>query len=174
MRGLKEFIVSTPPQFKISNKCCKGAKKDNINKYLNEYDAELSIVGIRKSEGGIRAVAYKTCFDIAAEGETWDKYRPIFWFTDNDKLEYEQTFDITHSDCYCKYGLPRTGCAGCPFAKEFETELKIIEEYEPTLYIAVNNIFGQSYDYTRKYLEFRKTINETNGIVFKQQTIFDI
>lgn len=54
----------------------------------------------------------------------------------------------------------RTGCAGCPFGKDFENELKIIEEYEPKLYKAVNNIFGESYEYTRKFLEFRKELSQ--------------
>jgi hypothetical protein len=63
-----------------------------------------------------------------------------------------------HSACYSEYGLCRTGCAGCPFGKDFEKELEIIENYEPKLYKAVNKIFGESYAYTRGFLEFRKGI----------------
>ena len=156
VKGLKEYIVANPPTFKISNKCCKGAKKDNAKKYLKEYGAELNLVGIRKAEGGARSAAYKTCFDFAKDGETWDNYRPIFWYNDKDKKEYEQAFAVNHSACYCEYGLKRTGCAGCPFGKEFEKELEIIKEHEPKLYKAVNKIFGESYEYTRRFLEFRK------------------
>lgn len=65
-------------------------------------------------------------------------------------------FNIVHSDCYTKYGLKRTGCCGCPYGKNFEKELKIIQQYEPNLYSAVNKIFGQSYEYTRNFLEYRK------------------
>ena len=155
IRGLKEFVVANPPTFKISNKCCKGAKKDNAKKYLKEYGADLNLVGIRKAEGGIRASAYKSCFDFAKDGETWDNYRPIFWYTDKDKIEYEELFSVEHSACYSQYGLKRTGCAGCPFGKEFEKELEIIREHEPKLYKAVNNIFGASYEYTRAFYNFR-------------------
>lgn len=49
----------------------------------------------------------------------------------------------------------RTGCAGCPFGKRFEYELEVMKKYEPMLYRAVVNIFGNSYDYTRKYYEFK-------------------
>lgn len=157
IRGLKEFMIANPPTFRISNKCCKGAKKDNAKKYLKDYDADLNLVGIRKAEGGIRASAYKSCFDFAKDGETWDNYRPIFWYTDKDKEIYERAFGVCHSACYSEYGLKRTGCAGCPFGKEFENELKIIEEHEPKLYKAVNKIFGASYEYTRRFLEFRGT-----------------
>lgn len=156
VRGLKEYMIARPPLFKISNKCCKGAKKDNAKKYLKETAAELNMVGIRKAEGGIRSAAYKTCFDLAKSGESWGNYRPIFWYTDQDKEEYKKFFNIKNSDCYEKYGLCRTGCAGCPFGKDFEKELEIIEKYEPKLYKAVNNIFGDSYEYTRGFIEFRK------------------
>ena len=65
-------------------------------------------------------------------------------------------FPIENSKCYTNYGLKRTGCAGCPFGRDFEKELEIIERYEPKLFKAVNNIFGDSYEYTRQYKEFRK------------------
>ena len=158
--GLKEYMIAFPPQFKISNKCCKGAKKDNAKAYLKNNVADLNIIGIRKAEGGIRSAAYKSCFDLAKEAESWDNYRPIFWYTDKDKAEYEELFGVCHSACYCKYGLKRTGCAGCPFGKDFEKELEIIKEYEPKLYIAVNNIFGESYKYTRRFYEFRAQLKE--------------
>lgn len=158
VRGLKEYMITMPPTFKISNKCCKGAKKDNAKKYLLENDANLNLVGVRKAEGGIRSAAYKSCFDPANEKEQWDNYRPIFWYTDRDKEIYENLFGVTHSACYAVYGLRRTGCAGCPFGKDFEAELSIIHTYEPELYIAVNNIFGASYEYTRNFYQFRKEL----------------
>lgn len=64
------------------------------------------------------------------------------------------------SKCYTEYGLKRTGCAGCPFGRDFEYELEVIQKYEPKLYKAVNNIFGDSYEYTRKYREFVKKMNK--------------
>ena len=158
IRGLKEFMTANPPTFRISNKCCQGAKKDNAKAFLKQNDADLNLVGIRKAEGGIRASAYKSCFDFAKDGETWDNYRPIFWYTDKDKEVYDKVFGVCHSACYSEYGLKRTGCAGCPFGKEFEKELEIIQKYEPKLYKAVNNIFGASYEYTREFYKFREAL----------------
>ena len=60
---------------------------------------------------------------------------------------------------YEEYALRRTGCAGCPFGRNFEYELEVIGKYEPKLLKAVNNIFGDSYEYTRRYKEFAKEIN---------------
>lgn len=150
---LKEFIIQNNPKTKFSNKCCKYAKKDLIHTLIKELDYDLNISGVRKAEGGVRTIAYKSCFD---EGDNHDNFRPIFWYKDSDKKEYEEYYDVIHSKCYTEYGLKRTGCCGCPFGRDFEDELKIIQKYEPKLYKAVTNIFKDSYEYTRKYMEFRK------------------
>lgn len=153
---LKEFLIENPPEFSISQKCCKYAKKDLSHDKLKEgYD--LNITGIRKSEGGVRATAYKSCFDNTDKG--YDNYRPIFWYSDEDKKYYEEFFNITNSKCYTEYGLKRTGCCGCPYSRNLKQELDILDKHEPKLYKAVNNVFKDSYDYTKKYKEFRKNYN---------------
>ena len=146
-KDLKEFMINNNPSFNISNKCCKYAKKDIIKDLLKQgYD--LNISGIRKSEGGVRSTAYKSCFDTQ---DNYDNYRPIFWFTDDDKLEYRKLFNVNNSKCYTVYGLKRTGCVGCPFSKNYKEELEIVKKYEPKLYKAVTNIFNDSYEYMNKY-----------------------
>lgn len=157
-KWLKEFIISNPPHFLISDKCCTYAKKKAVHKLIKENEYGLEITGIRKAEGGVRASAYKSCFDNNGDG-TYDRYRPLFWYKNSDKNDYEIAYCIENSKCYTEYGLKRTGCAGCPFGREFEKELEIIEQYEPKLFKAVNNIFGNSYEYTRQYREFCKQKN---------------
>ena len=114
------------------------------------------IIGVRKAEGGIRAAAYKNCYTISDSGT--DKYRPLFWYSDESKRQYENKFGIVHSDCYKKYGFKRTGCCCCPYGREIFEELKITEIFEPKLYKAVCNVFGESYEYTRKYRAFAKAM----------------
>ena len=75
-----------------------------------------------------------------------------------DKKEYEEYYGVIHSKCYTEYGLKRTGCCGCPFGRDFEDELRVIQEYEPKLYKAVTNIFNDSYEYTREYRKFRQNM----------------
>lgn len=159
-KWLKEFMMQNPPTFKIGSKCCDYAKKNVSHKLFVEQDFDMKIVGIRKSEGGIRSAKYKTCF---GNENGIDVYRPLFWYSNNDRKEYEDCFEIIHSDCYLKYGFVRTGCACCPFGKEFEEELAAIKEYEPKLYKATNNIFGDSYEYTRRYREFCKKMDTKYG-----------
>lgn len=159
-KWLKEFMIANPPKDKFSNKCCHYAKKLVAQKYKEANDIHLSITGVRKSEGGARASAYKNCFTSRQDDGQADEFRVIFWYKEDDKRAYEVEFDITHSKCYTEYGLKRTGCAGCPFGGDFEQELEVIKEHEPKLYKAVNNIFGDSYEYTRKYREFVKNMDE--------------
>lgn len=157
-KWLKEFILENPPQFKISNLCCQYAKKDVSHRIISEFDYDLNILGIRTAEGGARATAYKSCFD---ENENdCDNYRPLFWYKNADKEDYDKHYHIIHSKCYTDYGLKRTGCAGCSYGRDFEHELEVIKNFEPKLYKAVNNIFGDTYEYTRQYREFCKKMNE--------------
>lgn len=160
-KWLKEFMIQNPPTYKISSKCCKYAKKDVIHKLISEKNYDLNIFGVRKAEGGIRSTSYKSCFD---ETDECDNYRPMFWYTNSDKKDYEKYYGIKHSKCYTEYGLERTGCAGCPFGSDFEYELEVIEKHEPKLFVAVNNIFGDSYEYTRRYREFCNEMNKKKRI----------
>lgn len=156
-KWLKEFIIANPPDFNISNRCCSYAKKKVAAQLIKNNEYDLNIVGVRRAEGGFRQTIYKDCFDSNDNG--CDMYRPLFWYLDGDKEEYSECFGVTHSKCYTEYGLKRTGCSGCPYGRDFQDELRIIQEYEPRLFTAVNNIFGKAYEYTKKYREFCKEKN---------------
>lgn len=149
---LKEFMILNPPRIPISQRCCLGAKKNPSKHYEKENEVDITFLGIRKSEGGSRAVAYKSCFHD--DGKRVMHF-PLFWFKEADKEAYEKACGIVHSDAYTVYGCKRTGCAGCPFSAGFEDTLKMLEEHEPNLYKAVCNIFGPAYEYTRAYRKFR-------------------
>ena len=120
------------------------------------------ILGIRKSEGGVRSDIYKNCYD--SDRDDYDKYRPIFWYTNEDKLCYEKFCDIVHSDCYNVWKFSRTGCCCCPYAQDLEYVLEATKIYEPKLYKAVSNVFKDTYEYTKKYREFQKKMKgKENG-----------
>lgn len=169
-KWLKEFMIANPPTFKISDLCCEWSKKKVAKKYKKNNKIDLSLYGVRKAEGGIRATAYKTCFTCGSDKGEADEYRAIFWYKNEDRKAYEEAFGVTHSKCYTEYGFIRTGCAGCPFNRNFEQDLEIIEEHEPKLFKAVNKIFGDSYEYTRKYKEFARQMREKES---GQMSLFD-
>lgn len=158
---LKEFLIDNPPWFNISKLCCKYAKKDVAKKYYKNHGIDLAIIGIRRAEGGVRATSYKTCYTTNSSGT--DFFRPIFWYTDGDKKEYEKRFMIKHSKCYTEYGFARTGCVGCPYNVKILQEVGVIKAKEPNLYKAVSNVFKDSYEYTEQYRQYQKEHKENNN-----------
>lgn len=148
---LKEFMTENPPAFQISDLCCEYAKKKTAKQAIIKTGAELSVIGLRKAEGGARN-NLKNC---------WNKekgvFYPLLWFTSKEISEYENARNVIHSKCYTEYKLKRTGCAGCPFGQNFEYELLEILQNEPKLYKAVSNVFHNSFEYTRKFKEYRTT-----------------
>lgn len=114
-------------------------------------------MGLRQAEGGIRSVA-KSCFDKRINKV--DRFKPIFWYKQEDKEVYKTLFGLRYSDCYEVWGFKRTGCVGCPFNPRHEEDAKIAEQYEPKLNQASRAVFSKSYEYTRAYREFRKHLHD--------------
>ncbi|MBQ6664123.1 MAG: phosphoadenosine phosphosulfate reductase family protein [Synergistaceae bacterium] len=158
-RLLKEFLCTYPPDFSISDKCCYFTKKLPIRKFLSDNYADLNIMGVRKAEGGIRQ-ATQNCFTFSETNGA--VFRPIFWFTDNDREYYCKKFGITHSECYTVYGLRRTGCVGCPYDLGVLSTLQTIRVFEPGLAKAAEKCFGKSYEYTQLYQDFKQSTNENH------------
>lgn len=153
---LKEFMVENPPDFPISDKCCHYTKKKLAKQVNRQLNVDVDLVGVREAEGGIRAATKsfrKSCITINEKGV--DHYRPLYWLDDVAKADYVRLFDIHHSDCYEVWGFTRTGCVGCPFGKEVLSELEVARVYEPRMVSAVERVFAHSYEYTRRYYEYR-------------------
>lgn len=161
---LKEFLIANPPWFKISKNCCTYAKKKVSANCIKNYNCDLMCMGLRKSEGGVRSRAYTGCYSITKNGT--DFYRPLFWMNDEIKSIYEKRYKIAHSRCYTEYGFLRTGCVCCPYAGlNLVHQLQQTLKYEPNMYKAVNNIFKDSYEYTKQYNEFKRKMKaKSKGI----------
>ena len=156
-RLLKEFMVQSPPTFKISNKCCDYAKKRMAKRVNAELGADVDMVGVRKAEEGVRMFnkAYnEACLTRGKDGV--DHYRPIFWMSDRDKAQYVSLFGVRMSDCYTVWGFTRTGCVGCPFGSRSRGQLDVARRYEPGVVAAVERVFAESYEYRRRYEDFKR------------------
>lgn len=128
----------------ISSKCCDVSKKKPAFDYCKHQKIDLYITGERQAEGGMRATAHTSCYE-QRKTHPWDKYMPLWFWSDSAKQIYKDAEGIKYSDCYEIWGLKRTGCVGCPFNSRVGDELKIIEKYEPKMYKACLNVFGESY-----------------------------
>ncbi len=151
---LREFIMANPPCFAISDKCCEYVKKQPARAFEKEMRPDLVVTGMRRAEGGRRSGSIKTCF-TPQSGKGPDSYRPIWFWSDEDKAIYKAWRGIRYSDCYEVYGLKRTGCVGCPCNSRAEQELAIGEPFEPLLVRAARGVFGASLDYRRRYNAFK-------------------
>ncbi len=82
---------------------------------------------------------------------------------------------IRYSDAYEVYGLTRTGCCGCPISYKAVEDLEKIRPFEPNVVRAAWNIFGKSYEYRAKYVEYkqeRMAAESVRGMVLEGQLDF--
>lgn len=151
-----DFIKENPPDFKISADCCTYCKKNLAHSVQKGFD--MIITGERRDEGGMRSVPRKDntalCFTETADGQY--RLRPLYYVSDADKAWYKKEYGIRYSDAYEVYGLTRTGCCGCAISYKAEEDLAAIGKYESNVVKAAYNIFGKSYEYRRKYNEYKK------------------
>lgn len=153
---MRDFIGECPPDFKISANCCNHCKKAPAHKIQKDF--EMIITGERRDEGGMRSVPRKdntALFFTETSGGQY-RLRPLYYVSDTDKAWYKEYYGIHYSDAYEVYGLTRTGCCGCPISYKAVEDLEKIRPYEPTLVKAAWNIFGQSYRYRQKYIEYKR------------------
>lgn len=174
---MRDFIGEYPPDFQISAKCCDYCKKQVAHSVQKDY--EMIITGERRDEGGMRSVPRKDntalCFTETSSGQY--RFRPLYYVTDKDKDWYKAQFGIRYSDAYEVYGLTRTGCCGCPISYKAVDDLEKIRPYEPNVVKAAWNIFGKSYEYRKKYNNYKnfrlKKEKENKANVSGQVEIFD-
>ena len=159
-RYMRDFIGECPPDFKISAKCCDYCKKQLAHRVQKGYD--MIITGERRDEGGMRSVPRKDntalCFTENSDGQY--RFRPLYYVSDADKAWYKDYYGIRYSDAYEVYGLTRTGCCGCPISYKAVEDLEKIRPYEPQVVKAAWNIFGKSYEYRKKYNEYKAKRDE--------------
>ncbi len=153
---MRDFIGENPPDFQISAKCCDYCKKQVAHDVQKDFD--MIITGERRDEGGMRSVPRKDntalCFTETSGGQY--RLRPRYYVSDADKAWYKEYYGIRYSDAYEVYGLTRTGCCGCPISYKAVEDLEMIRPYEPNLVKAAWNIFGKSYEYRKKYNDYKE------------------
>ena len=153
---LREFIMANPPTFAISDKCCDYAKKNVAKGFDKVFNPDLKIVGMRQAEGGRRVGSVRNCFTPASDLAIAN-YRPLWFWSHEDKRAYKEWRGITYSDCYEIWGFSRTGCVGCPCSSKVLTDLQIASKYEPNKVKAAFAVFGDSYKYREAYNKFKKS-----------------
>ena len=133
-------------EYNISDICCDIFKKKPFHKYYAEHNIKGYFTGMRKEEGGIRKIAYGGCTSTRKiKGKTITQSMPLWYWTSEDVDNFIKEYDLKISEAYTKYELRRTGCIGCPFAKDIDVVLETLYTYEPHKYKAVQHWFGDVY-----------------------------
>lgn len=173
---MRDFIGEQNPEFKISAKCCDYCKKQVAHRIQKDF--EMVITGERRDEGGMRSVPRQgeanstMCFSETASGQY--RLRPLYYVSDADKEWYKKTWGIRYSDAYEVYGMKRTGCCGCPISYRATEDLELIRPHEPNLVKAAWNIFGDSYRYRQKYIEYKRKRMIADNQIDGQIDIFSL
>lgn len=136
-------------QIKVSAQCCTYSKKAPLKKFQKEHSIDLSVTGERQAEGGQRALVHSSCFQEYKNDIP--RYMPLWWWSNETKRIFKETEGIRFSDCYEVYGMKRTGCCGCPFNLNIANDLQAMYQYEPILFKACMNVFGQAYELTDRF-----------------------
>lgn len=127
-------LVLNDKLHKVSPKCCDYLKKKPMKQYTKANKLK-TIIGVRSDESITRKAKYTSCF--TKDGT----FTPIHDLTDNlmNKIYEEYNIEIPHI-----YDLlTRTGCMGCPYGKNIETELSTLNNNQCKYVI---DLFKQSYD----------------------------
>lgn len=146
-KKLTKYIADN--QIKVSSKCCTYSKKKPLHDYQRANDIDMTVTGERRDEGGQRAISQSSCY--SERKSDIPKYMPLFWWSNETKQIFKVTEGIRYSDCYEIYGMKRTGCCGCPFNLNIADDLQAMFEYEPRLFKACMNVFGQAYELTDRF-----------------------
>lgn len=124
-------------EYKVANKCCQYMKKYPFEDFAKEYGMKGTITGMRRAEGGVRAMKHSTCTTIKKlNNEEFIQISPIIDWSDELCDMFIEEFNVKLSKAYTEYGCVRTGCAGCPFSRNVGDELKILHDHEPLMYKA--------------------------------------
>lgn len=141
-------------QYNYSNLCCEELKKKPIHKWEKENKKQITITGLRASEGGNRTRL--GCIITDSHSKKVIKFHPLIkvdeaW--ENEFVEKQELVKGEHILCdlyYPPYNFKRTGCKGCPFSLDLEHQLEVMERLLPNERKQCEFIWKPVYDEYRR------------------------
>lgn len=131
-------------KIKISDKCCYKLKKEPAKKWAKENDKSIVLTGMRIGEGGQRMSA--TCI-VTDKQFNLVKFHPLLVVDNDFESEFIKQNNITLCKLYYEpYNFTRTGCKGCPFALNLQSELDALKRLLPNEYKQCELIWGKIYN----------------------------
>ena len=123
-----KYQFETAMPFKISQYCCNRMKKDPLHQYQKQKRRNIYINGVMEEEGGQRVTA-KCVLETKGHVYGFQPLVPITkafedWYIQERKIELCELY-------YAPYNFKRTGCKGCPYALDLQTNLDLLAMYLP-------------------------------------------
>lgn len=145
---------------KISDRCCFEFKKKPFKKYMKESSRFVTITGMRQAEGGLRNNL--SCI-ITDKDRNLTKFHPMAVVNNEFIEEFIKIENIEICELYKPpYNFKRTGCKGCPFNKDLQKDLQVLNLLLPNEKKACEVIWS------RVYGEYRRI-----GYRLGQRTLFE-
>lgn len=145
--AILKYQFSKDFNLKISDKCCRRLKEDPLKEWQKENNKPYGILGLMREEGGRRENA--VC--LAFNGDDLKNFQPLVAIT----KEWEEWFIKAYNVKICAiyyppYSLKRTGCKGCPFAPDLQSQLDMFEKFFPNERKQCEIIWKPVYDEYRR------------------------
>ena len=147
-------MFNKPLPFKISEKCCYKFKKEPFALYEKESGRHIGLTGMRRAEKGLREQLKCLVFD----GDKLHRFHPLAPVEDDFiewvVKEYNIRLCVLY---YAPYGFKRTGCVGCPYARDLQEELDLLEKLLPNEKVKCEYLWKPVYtEYRRRGYRLRK------------------
>lgn len=153
-----QFTDEFKSRLKISDKCCLRMKEEPLANWAKEYNKNCRILGIMPSEGGRRSTT--KCLAFKNNGKILS-FHPLAVVNKEWENWFIKEFNIDICDLYKPpYNFDRTGCKGCPFALNLQSELDTLEKFFPNEKKQCEYIWKPVYDEYRR-LGYRLRKDET-------------
>lgn len=127
--------------------CCYRLKEEPLIEWQKENNKPYAIIGLMREEGGRREIAQ--C--LAFKDGKFKAFQPLAPIT----KEWEEWLIAEHKIDICEiyyppYNFSRTGCKGCPFAKDLQKGLDTLEKFFPAERKQCEFIWKPVYDEYRR------------------------
>ena len=133
---------------KVSNKCCYKLKKDVAEDWRKENNKKITITGMRKDEGGLRT-GLKGC--AIFDENSLVKFHPLQPLDEDFVDWYIKERNIKLCELYYPpYNFKRTGCKGCPYSLDLQSQLDIMAMFLPAEKKQCEMIWKPVYDEYRR------------------------
>lgn len=135
-------------KYHYSDKCCHKLKEKPADNWSKKNNRPITITGMKRDEGGNRARLKCVITDKKGNAR---KFHPMAVLTDDWEDWYIKERNIEICPLYYPpFNFVRTGCKGCPFNSDLQTDLDIMEKLLPNERKACEVIWKSVYDEYRR------------------------